>query len=71
MQYGAPQQQPYYPPQGQQMQYQQAPPVQKQKKDRGCLGSCLAVLCCCFVCEEGCECCAGKWSVWDEVEGKG
>jgi hypothetical protein len=61
MQYGAPppQQQMYYgPPQGQ-PQYQQAPPPQpKQKKDRGCLASCLAVLCCCFVCEEGCECCA-------------
>lgn len=48
-----------YPPQ--QMGYQQPPPQQappKQKKDRGCLMSCLAVLCCCFVCEEGCECCA-------------
>jgi hypothetical protein len=59
MQYGAPppQQQMYYgPPQGQQ-QYQQAP-MPKQKKDRGCLGACLAALCCCFVCEEGCECCA-------------
>ena len=44
------------PPPGQQVQYvQQAP---RQKKDRGCLGSCLAILCCCFVCEEGCECCA-------------
>ncbi|KAK8436319.1 hypothetical protein IWX49DRAFT_333381 [Phyllosticta citricarpa] len=44
-----------------QMQYQQGPPQQvivKEKKDRGCLGTCLAVLCCCFVCEEGCECCA-------------
>lgn len=48
----------YYPPQ-QQMGYAQGPPPQqKQKKDRGCLASCLAVLCCCFVCEEGCECCA-------------
>ncbi|KAK7622625.1 hypothetical protein IWX50DRAFT_615748 [Phyllosticta citricarpa] len=39
-----------------QMQYQQGPPQQvivKEKKDRGCLGTCLAVLCCCFVCEEG------------------
>lgn len=42
------------------MQYQGPPQtvVVKEKKDRGCLGTCLAVLCCCFVCEEGCECCA-------------
>ncbi|GLA38209.1 hypothetical protein AnigIFM63309_005215 [Aspergillus niger] len=51
-----------YPPQGypqqpypQQMQYQQQPPP--QQKDRGCLGACLATLCCCFLCEESCECC--------------
>ena len=37
------------------MQYQQAPPPQRQSKERGCLGSLLACLCCCFVCEEGCE----------------
>ncbi|KAK4506742.1 hypothetical protein PRZ48_000475 [Zasmidium cellare] len=45
---GPPPQQPmqYYPPQ------QQAPPP-RQSKDRGCLGACLATLCCCFVCEEG------------------
>ncbi|KAL4942946.1 hypothetical protein BDV06DRAFT_191030 [Aspergillus oleicola] len=39
----------------QQMVYQQQPP--RQKKDRGCLGACLATLCCCFLCEETCECC--------------
>ncbi|KAK8236344.1 hypothetical protein IWZ00DRAFT_116986 [Phyllosticta capitalensis] len=60
-QQGYGQQPPYggYPQQP--MQYQQGPPQQvivKEKKDRGCLGTCLAVLCCCFVCEEGCECCA-------------
>lgn len=58
--YGPPPGGQYYPPQ-QQMGYQQPPPQQpppKQKKDRGCLMSCLAVMCCCFLCEEGCECCA-------------
>ncbi|EGP91511.1 uncharacterized protein MYCGRDRAFT_78859, partial [Zymoseptoria tritici IPO323] len=57
---------PQYPPQ--QMQYQQpqyAPPQQQRKsKDRGCLGACLATLCCCFVCEEGCECCADCCECW-------
>ncbi|OJD29304.1 uncharacterized protein BKCO1_8500033, partial [Diplodia corticola] len=66
-----PPQQAYYPQQGYPQQgYPQGPPPQmqypqqpqtvivKEKKDRGCLGTCLAVLCCCFVCEEGCECCA-------------
>merc|ERR1711881_581597 len=49
-------QQGYGPPQG--MQYgMQPPPQQKEKKDRGCLMSCLAVMCCCFLCEESCECC--------------
>ncbi|KAJ5698820.1 hypothetical protein N7462_000825 [Penicillium macrosclerotiorum] len=60
--YGPPQpgyQQPYY---GQpQPQYQQPPPAayappEQQKSSgggKGCLGSCLAMLCCCFVCEEG------------------
>merc|ERR1712169_172817 len=51
----------YYPPQQPQQAYQQGPPQQvivREKKDRGCLGACLAALCCCFVCEEGCECCA-------------
>ncbi|KAK7520174.1 hypothetical protein IWZ03DRAFT_372337 [Phyllosticta citriasiana] len=63
--YGPPQPGYGQPPYGgypqQPMQYQQGPPQQvivKEKKDRGCLGTCLAVLCCCFVCEEGCECCA-------------
>ncbi|RAH49701.1 uncharacterized protein BO95DRAFT_271098 [Aspergillus brunneoviolaceus CBS 621.78] len=46
------------PPQGyapQPMQYQQQPPP--QQKDRGCLGTCLATLCCLCLCEETCECC--------------
>ncbi|OJJ95597.1 hypothetical protein ASPACDRAFT_47487 [Aspergillus aculeatus ATCC 16872] len=52
----------YYPPPGgqypppQQMQY--APPQeQSQSKDRGCLTTCLLTMCCCFLCEEACECC--------------
>merc|ERR1711939_951654 len=54
--YGPPGQGGYGPPQG--MQYgMQPPPQQKEKKDRGCLMSCLAVMCCCFLCEESCECC--------------
>ncbi|QGA21026.1 hypothetical protein EYB26_008736 [Talaromyces marneffei] len=54
--YGPPQ---GYPPQG----YQQPPPPQQYQqeqrggRDHGCLGACLATLCCCFLCEESCECC--------------
>ncbi|KAF7629711.1 hypothetical protein AFLA_013419 [Aspergillus flavus NRRL3357] len=67
MSYQQPYQQPpppqgYYPPPGgqypppQPMQYQQPPP-QEEKKDRGCLTACLMAMCCCFLCEETCECC--------------
>ncbi|KAH6692608.1 hypothetical protein F5X68DRAFT_201210 [Plectosphaerella plurivora] len=48
-----PPQQMYYPQQG--MPQQQ--PYREEKKDRGCLASCLAVLCCCWICGEACECC--------------
>ncbi|KAL6238994.1 hypothetical protein BDW75DRAFT_200116 [Aspergillus navahoensis] len=42
------------------MQYQQPPPqviVQEEKKDRGCLATCLATIFCCWLCGETCECC--------------
>ncbi|KAL2784650.1 hypothetical protein BJX66DRAFT_343840 [Aspergillus keveii] len=58
-----PYQQPYgYPPpqQGPPMQYQQPPQtviVQEEKKDRGCLATCLATIFCCWLCGETCECC--------------
>ncbi|KAJ4114787.1 hypothetical protein NW768_011341 [Fusarium equiseti] len=48
-----------YPPQGypqQPMQYQQAPPPQEEKS-HGCLYTCIATLCCCWLCGETCECC--------------
>lgn len=53
--YGPPQnmqynQAPYQP----QATYAQQPP--RQSREKGCLEACLATLCCCFVCEEGCEC---------------
>nr|RBQ98548.1 hypothetical protein FVER53263_03602 [Fusarium verticillioides] len=45
-----------YPPQP--MQYQQAPPPpQQEEKSHGCLYTCLATLCCCWLCGETCECC--------------
>ncbi|KAA6409919.1 MAG: hypothetical protein FRX48_06532 [Lasallia pustulata] len=51
------QQQQMYPPQP---MYNQGPPPQqvRQQKSRGCIEICLATLCCCFVAEEGCDCCA-------------
>ncbi|KAL2431011.1 hypothetical protein ABEF95_002046 [Exophiala dermatitidis] len=60
--YGAPPQPGYGAPQ--QGYYQQGPPQmqaqpqtvyvqERRSNDRGCLGTCLAALCCCFVCEEG------------------
>lgn len=42
-----------------QYQYQQGPPP-RQSRDKGCFEACIAALCCCFVCEEGCDCVAGK-----------
>ncbi|KAF5984444.1 cysteine-rich transmembrane CYSTM domain-containing protein [Fusarium coicis] len=43
-----------YPPQP----YQQAPPPpQQEEKSHGCLYTCLATLCCCWLCGETCECC--------------
>ncbi|KAF2677804.1 hypothetical protein K458DRAFT_395608 [Lentithecium fluviatile CBS 122367] len=49
------------PPPPQQMNYQPGPPPpatdRGQKKDRGCLATCLATLCCCWLCGEACECC--------------
>ncbi|OGM49919.1 hypothetical protein ABOM_001588 [Aspergillus bombycis] len=58
----------YYPPPGgqypppQPMQYQQPPP-QEEKKDRGCLTACLMAMCCCFLCEETCECCIDQFAI--------
>jgi hypothetical protein len=41
-----------------QMQYQQqGPPPKQSGGGQGCLGACLAALCCCFVVDETCECC--------------
>ncbi|KAL2838947.1 hypothetical protein BJX68DRAFT_248369 [Aspergillus pseudodeflectus] len=57
--------QPYPPSQGQpQMAYAppppgqgQMPPKQPEKKSGNCCKACLATLLCCFICEEGGECC--------------
>jgi len=55
-----------YPQQGgyQQGGYQQggyygAPPSRggKSRSDMGCFECCIATLCCCLVCEEGCDLC--------------
>lgn len=50
--------QPYYPPQQpmQPMGYQQAPEA-KEEKSHGCLYTCIAAMCCCWLCGETCECC--------------
>ncbi|KAK1753037.1 hypothetical protein QBC47DRAFT_404397 [Echria macrotheca] len=44
-----------YPPPTQQMNYQPQP--QKEEKSHGCLYSCIAAMCCCWLCGETCECC--------------
>ncbi|KAL2131178.1 hypothetical protein VTI74DRAFT_5444 [Chaetomium olivicolor] len=52
--YGQPVGQQYVPQP--QVIYQQAPPP-KEEKSHGCLYTCIAAMCCCWLCGETCECC--------------